>query len=251
MSPFLAFGHSHIVALAKGFDSKRQYGAASSKTTPNSSFHYLYSPEFAPNLSPEREGKALHPAIRDKLERSEPHCVILSLGGNEHNVLSILQLYQKYDFILAEQPQLPLEGGAEIYPEAMIRETLRDWMGDSLDLLRAFRAASGAPMAQIEPPPPLPKSHVLAHPGDLLPNPAAREKVSPDGLRHKMWRVASGLYRETCKQLGISYIEAPQDLIDNNGMLTQSCWGADATHANEVFGRRMLEETFLRLAVAN
>ena len=162
-----------------------------------------------------------------------------------------MQLYQKYDFILGEQPQLPLEHGAEIYPEAMIRETLRDWMSDLLALLRAFRDASRAPMAQIEPPPPLPRSHVLAHPGDLLPDRAAREKVSSDGLRHKMWRVASGLYRETCIKLGISYIEAPPDLIDNSGMLTQSCWGADATHANEVFGRRMLEETFLRLAPAN
>jgi hypothetical protein len=247
MPPFLAFGHSHIVALAKGFGNMGQNGSDISMNSPCGSFHYLYSAEFVPNLTTEAKLPTLHPTISSELSRCEHHFVILSLGGNEHNVLSILQLYQKYDFILAEQPQLPLIPEAEIYPEAMVRETLRDWMAEALDLLRAFRRGSRAPMAQIAPPPPLPKAHVLAHPGDLLPDPGVREKVSPDSLRYKMWRVACSLYRETCKEAGIGYIEVPPDVIDARGMLADPYLGGDATHANEAFGRRMMAEAFSRL----
>ena len=216
--------------------------------TQSYAFNYLYAPEFSPNLSSVTPSPTLNPAIMNMLERRDPHWIILSLGGNEHNVLSILQLYEKYDFILGEEPDLPLAPGAEIYPEAMARETLRDWMDEALDLLLAFRAASQAPMAQVSPPPPLPEAHVLAHPGDLLPDAMAREKISPESLRYKMWRLACGLYRETCQKAGIGYIETPADMIDENGMLADLYRGADATHANEVFGRRMLEEALQHLA---
>jgi hypothetical protein len=220
----------------------------SSSSVQDCAFHYLYAPEFTPNLSSAAHPRTLNPAILSKLEHGEPQWIILSLGGNEHNVLSILQLYEKYDFILGEEPDLPLTAGAEIYPEAMARETLRDWMSDALDLLLAFRRESQAPMAQVAPPPPLPKAHILAHPGDLLPDATVRTKISPDILRYKMWRLACGLYRETCQKAGIGYIRTPADMIDENGMLAEPYWGADATHANEAFGRRMIEEALQHLA---
>ena len=251
MSLFIAFGHSHIVALAKGFDQMRRSGVASlSKDVGECSFHYLYDAEFSPNITDAANSRALNPAILSKIERSEPRSVILSLGGNEHNVLSILQLYERYDFILGEQPDLPLTPGAEIYPEAMARETLRDWMSEALDLLLAFRSTSSVPIVQIAPPPPLPKKHILAHPGDLLPDPALRKKISPDNLRYKLWRLACGLYRETCRKAGIFFIETPSDVVDENGMLAERYWGVDATHANEDFGRRMMDEAFQRLTGA-
>lgn len=218
--------------------------------TQSYAFNYLYAPEFSPNLSSVTPSPTLNPAIMNMLERRDPHWIILSLGGNEHNVLSILQLYEKYDFILGEEPDLPLAPGAEIYPEAMARETLRDWMDEALNLFLAFRAASQAPMAQVSPPPPLPKAHVLANPRELVPNPLYRKKISPDSLRHKMWRIACGLYRETCRKAGILFIETPKDIIDENGMLAGRYWGADATHANDAFGRRMMEEAFQFLSGA-
>ncbi len=214
-------------------------------------FHYLYAPAFSPNLVSTDQPRMLNPAILNKFEPDNSRWIILSLGGNEHNVLSILQLYEKYDFILAERQDLPLTPGAEIYPEAMARETLRDWMGETLELLWAFRTGGNALMAQVAPPPPLPKAHILANPGDFLPDPAQRQKISPDVLRFKMWRLACGLYRETCRQAGIVFVETPSDMIDSNGMLAEPYLGEDATHANEAFGRRMMEEAFRFLREAS
>lgn len=244
MSPFLALGHSHIVALARGFDLLVHDGALAFETAVKCGFHYLHAGEFRPNLTREGREDALHPAIGDLLARYEPLPVILAVGGNEHNVLSILEAEPKYDFILAERPDLPLAAVAEIYPEAMAREILRDWMDDGLRLLRAIRAASRSPMAQMSPPPPLPKSHVLAFPGDLLSDPAAGDRIAADALRFKMWRLACGLYRETCREAGVAFIEAPSDATDANGMMCELYRGGDPTHANDKFGRRMLEAAF-------
>jgi hypothetical protein len=35
---------------------------------------------------------------------------------------------------------------------------------------------------------------------------------------------------------------------DRNGMLVEAAWGSDATHANEWFGQRMIEEMLRRLS---
>jgi hypothetical protein len=246
MSAFIGFGHSHVVALANGFDDIRREAEAPFSSFA-AEFHYLYSPEFVPNCEHSGGRPVLNARVLDALARSGGAPVILSLGGNEHNVLSILQFFEKFDFILGDRPDLPLQKEVEIYPEAMMRETLRDWMGDSLCALRAFRDASEAPMVQIEPPPPIPKAHILAHPGELLPDPKTRGKIAPEWVRHKIWRVATRLYRETCAATGVDYIAVPPQTLDADGMLAAPYLGADATHANAAFGRMMLKIALLRL----
>jgi hypothetical protein len=248
MLSFVAFGHSHVVALAKGYYALQQRRANTPESSRTGRFHYLYDPSFVPALTGGPERFALNSAILSKLAEGNPRVVLLSIGGNEHNILSIVQNYQRYDFIIGENPDLPIEPDAEIYPEAVIRETLRESMADSLALLQALRAATKAPMAQIEPPPPLPIEHVLAYPKEFFRKAVDRSKLSSDCLRHKMWRVQSGIYRELCERIGIIYISVPSAMLDRRGTLIQAAWGCDATHANEWFGQCMVEEALRRLS---
>lgn len=239
MCSFVAFGHSHVVALARGFDEM-----PAEPDHPNGGFHYLHDARFAPNLIDSGGREDLNLNLRRLVDEVGSGSVILSIAGNEHNVLSILQTFGKFDFVLGERPELPLEPGTEVFPEAMVRETLRDWLDDGFRLLAAFRAASSAPMAQLEAPPPLPRAHVLAHPGELLPDPASRDKLSPEIFRYKVWRVQSGLYREVCRRCGITYVPVFPDMMDRDGMLAAPFHSKDATHANAAFGRRMMREAF-------
>ncbi len=248
MLSFVGFGHSHVVALAKGYYALQQSGANYPGSPPAGRFHYLYDRSFVPALTGGPERLALNSEILSRLVEGDPSVVLLSVGGNEHNVLSIVQNHQRYDFIIGENPDLPIEPNAEIYPEAVIRETLRESMADSLALLRALRAATNAPMAQIEPPPPLPIEHVLAYPKEFFKRAVDRSKLSSDCLRHKMWRVQTGIYRELCERIGIIYISVPPAMLDPRGMLIRSAWGHDATHANEWFGQCMIEQALSRLS---
>lgn len=245
---FVGLGHSHVVALAKGAYALQASAAMFDGRPIAGRFHYLYDKTFEPAFVDGATRLALNPKILEALAAGAPEFVLASMGGNEHNVLSIVQLYQRYDFILGEAPDLPLEPNAEILPEALIRETLREWMDEKVAVLRAVRRATTLPIVQIAPPPPLPRAQVIAHPKEFFRNAVDLRKLSPDPLRHKMWRLQLGLYRELCAEIGVLYVEAPPDMLDGDGMLAEKAWGGDATHANEFFGRAMVAAALGRIA---
>lgn len=243
MPDFLGFGHSHIVAIAKGCYELQQSGAPFA-----GQFFYLYDPEFTPALTSGGGGRRLHPRILEKIETLAPQFVALSIGGNEHNALSMVQLNRRFDFISSERPDLPLETGAEILPEAVITEAVREWMEDTFSTIRAFREATQLPLVQLEAPPPLPREQVLAYPKEFFRAAVDLRKLSSEALRHKMWRIQAKLFRELCEHEDVLYISAPTDLIGEDGMLARPAWGQDASHANSLFGRRMVEEMMARFS---
>ena len=244
MLTYLGFGHSHVVALANGAHILTVKGTPFGGVPVTGQFHYLYANRFEPPLLDGTTGTRLNPAILDLIQTGQPRCLVSSIGGNEHNVLSITQGARRYDFILGENPDLPLDTTGEIIPEAAIRENLTEWTADKIALLRAIRGASALPLVQIEPPPPLPRDHVLACRKDAFRRTVNARNLSPDSVRHKMWRVQTGLYRKACADLGVHYIQTLPDMIDEHGMLARGAWGKDATHANDNYGEAMMAEAF-------
>lgn len=244
MLNFVGLGHSHIVALARGAYALHARGFEIDGETTAGKFHYLYNSEYAP---PFRDDGSTNPNILAALKQDAPRFVLTAMGGNEHNVLSMVRFSPAFDFILGEKPDLPLERG-EIVPESVVRESLRQHAADSLAVLRAVRAATDLPVVQIEPPPPAPRAQVLAYPKEFFRSVIDVRKISPELLRHKMWRVQAAVYREVCKQIGVHYIETPQQLIDGDGMMAEAALGDDATHANAFYGETMVAEALRRVA---
>lgn len=240
---YAAFGHSHVVALAKGAYALETKQARAGATLTTGRFHYLYDAGYVPEVQVGPDGAVLHPAIVQALDAG-PDVVILSIGGNEHNVLSIAQASPQFDFVLGSAPTLALDRHADIIPESVLRETLRDWMGVKIDTMREIRKATKAPVIQAEPPPPLPREQVLAYPKEFFQKTLSLRKVSPDLLRYKMWRLQTELYREMCAEIGVDYVATPPEFVAPDGMLVRSAWATDATHANELFGERMMQDVF-------
>ena len=247
MLTFVGVGHSHVVALANGAHRLRVGGTLFDGAPLVNEFHYLYAERFEPPLLDGHTGTQLNPAILDVLRAHAPRFVMTSIGGNEHNVLAIAQGKRPFDFILSGQPDLPLDPQAELLPEAVVRETLRHWMVDKIALLTAIRAAVSVPVIQIEPPPPVPRAHVLATPSDAFKKSVDLRRLSSDTLRHKMWRVETRLFSAACGRLGIDYVETPPAMMDETGMLAQSAWGKDATHANDAYGEVMVGQALRML----
>ena len=243
MTFILGFGHSHIVAIAEGFSLWRCTAAQAEGVA--SQFHYLHAPEFTPNVAAAETG--LNGAILEKFAQPDLCATFLSVGGNEHNILSVLQNFGRIDFILGEEPDLPLEAGAEILTEAALREALRGRARQPLAAIAAFGRVEARPMIFFEAPPPLPTHHIVEHPGDLLGPAGHRAPISPERLRYKMWRLSCALYREACEAAGIAYLPVPPSLIDAQGMLAAQGLGPDATHANERFGLVMVKQAMGRL----
>lgn len=238
----LGLGHSHVVAIAKGCYELQHEGATIRGRPLACRFLYLFDPEIMPTLHIEEARTRLNPRLTDIIAEERPAFVTLSVGGNEHIAMSVVQRCGRIDFVLGEAPDLPLTPGATLLPEAAIRETLRDRMESTLSIILALKEATDAPLICIEPPPPLPDSQILAYPKEFFRRSVDPEKLSPELFRYKMWRVQSGLYRDICARHDIGFVAVPAALIAPPGVLAREAWGADATHANVTFGKVMVEQ---------
>lgn len=241
MSKILGLGHSHIVAIAKGCyelqHERFQLGGAPLA----SRFLYLYDPALTPTLDEESGATRLNPRLREIIDGERPDGLVLSVGGNEHIALSVTQPKERFDFILGAEPELELEPGAQVLPEAAIRETLREKMSPTLATIAAIRKATGAPIVCLEPPPPLPNSRILECPQEFFRKSFDSRKLSGEVFRYKMWRTQSALYREVCARENICFAPVPAEFIEAPGVLADIARGADASHANALFGRRMIQ----------
>jgi hypothetical protein len=242
MYKFIAFGHSHIVALAKGAYESEAANLPPGCPRAESRFIYLYDQAYAPILSGPPDASELNPKLRAQLAEVSWNFVILVCGGNEHNVLGIVRNKRPFDFVLSGEPDLPLQPGYELVPEGLIREALKTHMVETLQTMRAFRSATELPMVQLEPPPPLPNERVLAYPTEFRRALLFRKSLAPQLVRHKLWRLQSDLYRRFCDEIGVSYLRAPGNMIAESGMLAEPGWGMDATHANSHYGGEVLKD---------
>lgn len=239
MANFTGLGHSHIVALAKGAYALEAKGTEIAGGAICGRFRYLYDEAYMPPFV-DAAGTRLNPAIEKALDEGGAQFLLLSMGGNEHNVASMRQPAPRFDFILSGEPDAPLDPHAEIVPEAAIRETLRDYMSESMRVLRAIRAASPLPMVLVEPPPPLPRAQVLAYPREFFRSQFEQRGMSSDALRRKVWRVQTGMMRQASDDLAISYVETPETVFGGDGLLAPWACGQDASHANESYGEIMI-----------
>src|SRR5947209_9420397 len=162
MYRFISLGHSHIVAFAKAVYGYQASDLPAGSPPIEGRFIYLYDPAYTPNLVGLPDAPALNPKLHAQLAELAWSFVILVCGGNEHNVLGIVRNKRPFDFVLSSEPDLPLQPGHEFVPEGVIREVLKSHMEESLQTMRAFRAATQLPVLQLEPPPPLPRHRVLA-----------------------------------------------------------------------------------------
>jgi hypothetical protein len=242
MHRFIAFGHSHIVAFAKGVYQYQASDLPAQAPRVEGRFVYLYDPAYNPVLHGPAGAPELNPNLREQLTALPWDFVVLVCGGNEHNVLGIVRNKRPFDFVLSSAPDLPLQPGYELVPEALIREVLKHFMAESLQAMRTFRSATELPIMQLEPPPPLPNQRVLAYPRELLRARLLRNKIAPELVRYKLWRLESDIYMRVCHESGIAYLRAPPGMIDKNGMLAEPGWGSDATHANPRYGVEVIKD---------
>jgi hypothetical protein len=226
-------GHSHVGAL-EAAHKRRVPGAQVLEMR----FVRLNDTQFAP---PMVEG-ALNPAILEELRAAAAEVHVSALGGNDHSIIGMLNHPQRFDFVLPEAPELPLDEACEILPAGLLRGELACRIAPHLAVLAAYRAAVLGPLIHIESPPPVPSAeHIRTYPGvfkDLI----AACGVSPALLRYKLWRLHSGLYREACARLGVAFLGVPTEMQDAQGMMVEAGWNPDPTHGNPVYGAHVLKE---------
>jgi len=198
-------------------------------------------PELAPELDGHgRFGAALAAAIMDQVERHRPEIVSVN-GGNAHNALALMRHERPLDFRLSGEPSPPLDPTAECLVEAQVEATLAHHLAPDFTRMRALHALVGS-FVHLESPPPLQDDQIILAAADAFfrDGGIAVRGVAPAGLRYRMWRLASRLFRAQAAALGCRFLPVPTAALDAHGFLRPEL-AADATHGNADYGTLWLE----------
>jgi hypothetical protein len=175
-----------------------------------------------------------------------------AIGGNAHNVLGLVELERPFDFVLPDEPALPVDPRRELVPWAALVARLHPRIGRSIGQLAALSELSGGRLVAIESPPPIgDDAHLLRwsgpwfrqHFGDAW-------SVVPPLHRYKLWRAACALYRDGCARHAIPFAATPASVLVDGRYLRPEGWPENATHGNAWYGARVIEAIETRRPVA-
>lgn len=184
------------------------------------------------------------PVLVDELQhriRMHQGAVCSFIGGGAHTVIGLVSHPRRYDFVLPENPDLPIDPRAELIPVGAVREVLERETAPYLKLMLHLRTLAGERMIHMEPPPPCPdNSKIAPHvPWPLFPD--MLQEVAPPWLRYKAWRLHSQLVSEWCARERVAFYPCPSGAADAEGFLRQDYF-EDGVHANSGYGMLLLEQ---------
>jgi len=180
--------------------------------------------------------------LRTFVEDRRPQLVISIMGGADWVKYGLVNTPVPFDFILPNEPELPLIEGAEIIPYHAMRSMLAENVRRTYMPLRSIRAFTDLPLYHVAPPPPIRDSETVA--ALLGDNPFSKDfgaairqyGIPTRHLRYKSWRTFSDLVRETCSEVGCGFIDVPPESQDEEGFLREEYRAKDPVHANDAYG---------------
>jgi hypothetical protein len=157
-------------------------------------------------------------------------------------MLGLAQHPCPFDFVLPEEPDLPLRADAEILSHAAIKAVISARIEDEqLDLVRLL-VKPGRRVVHVESPPPLGDDPRLARQmADMPFVPKPHLGPSSPWLRYKLWRVHSAMVREACERAGVIFAPHPKAALVDGRFLKPELYDRPC-HANAGYGALVLRD---------
>jgi hypothetical protein len=145
-----------------------------------------------------------------------------------------------FDFVLPNNPSLPVDEGREIVPAEAVRAKLAEMAAPFLATLPALLTVAGS-VLQLEPPPPVADEALITpHIAWSEFFPGQPRSIAPKWVRYKLWRLHGEVIRAACAAFGIGYMSVPEAALDADGFLAEE-YDHDGAHANAAYGALVLD----------
>lgn len=185
----------------------------------------------------------LHPGTllprKDALKLRQPSLIAVSLGGNGHNILGLIEHPEPFAVVAPGWQEGALDG-RQIIPATTLRAVLAERLIRFAHIPATLREMfPDARLVIVNPPPPQgDRAKILATP-TVFANDIHRG-LAPDALRLAVHAVQTGIYRDLALRLGADFLTTPDRALTPEGLLAAKYCGRDPTHGNTAFGRLML-----------
>lgn len=234
MADVLIAGHSHLNAINHALEVDPPELGVTFRTA------LLLHEKYAPAM--QGDG-AIVGLFREHLKSRAFRALALTVAGNDHNTLGLVNPPERFDFVLPQEPDLPLDPDARLVPAGTVVDSLQHLVRYSVMFLNSVRAElADMPVFLLEPPPPISSATHIREFGGVFASAMDQYGVASANLRYKLWRVQSELYRAAADAAKMTFLPVPPEARDASGMLAEAAWGQDATHANRWYGERVLHQ---------
>lgn len=184
--------------------------------------------------------------------------VVLVWGGNEHFGHYLFHDGRAFDFVLHEEPDLPLDEDAEIVADRVVHERMGRGMPGVDNIVRRILRDEPRRVVVCGTPPPRRTVELLragaaheAHFRDWAARLGATVDTVPIAsprVMYKMWRVYQRHLETVATNAGALFVPVPPSTQDE-GLLRDEYASFDVTHANPAYGAVMLDELHRTLSV--
>ncbi|WP_281825944.1 hypothetical protein [Jannaschia rubra] len=174
----------------------------------------------------------------DRLRTLAADVIFLSLAGDDHNVLGLIE--HPAPFTLGDLPDDGLDRVR--IPDCVMRSQLEHRTRPVVERTRpVHRVVADRRIVHICPPPPDPDAaHMEADPklfGDIV-----HRGVAPDPLRLRLYRLQCAIARRLAGKSGATFLPPPGQGCNDAGFLARDCRNDDPTHANARYGRLVTDQ---------
>lgn len=232
--PIFVVGNSHVLAIQRAAKTHRETWPDEPRTR---SLHVLAEPYRSEGVE---FGPLARAEIADQIARHRPRLVSM-LGGNAHNMISLLRPARPYDLILhGEQAGPPIADDAELIPESLVRAALEERLKTDFWRLRTLHEIAG-PFLHVESPPPVNNNAFIRDRAEVYFRDYSDREIIPasPGVRWRIWRLTSRILREYVEALGCRFMPVPASVQDADGFLRLDL-ASDPTHGNEAYGEVLI-----------
>ena len=171
-----------------------------------------------------------------------PAKLFLSIGGNYHNILGLIENPIPFRIGDAEHGSVPQDETRMLVPEATMCEHFERQQAHKTEVTENIvRHFEGVPTFHLAPPPPVADLEgVRRRPGVFRKH--LHLGFAPPELRRKLYDIEVSNLARLCERLGIVMIPAPVEAFDADGLLKAELCERDPTHGNTAYGHLVLDQ---------
>jgi hypothetical protein len=188
--------------------------------------------------------------------------VVLVWNGNQANADFLMTPGRPFDLVPRGYGTTSVVAGAQIVPETMLRAHFTPSLQQLGQMLKALGRPPGLKRIVLGVQPPLQGETILRERmrkrsgyfherARQMGIDAASVPIAAASVRHKLWFVLMGMYREMAESHGALFVPCPSDAIGPDGYLKPELTGIDGTHGNIDYGRMVIEHLVPHLREAH
>ncbi len=167
--------------------------------------------------------------------------VVISILGTGHNILGLVRHSMPYT-LFSRQSQILPDNEALVLPYAAMKQIFKEQMKKN-KTISSIRKAVKCRLYHLATPPPKECNGFIADQTSKYRNNIVTEQTLNAPLtRLNIWRAEMEALEELCEEWGVTFVNPPTETITDKGFLRQEFYNKDATHANHLYGHRVISK---------